>query len=114
MTTDPFIVRDSSQLAPEERSRLIVRVKTSAWHDKAGVHFRKDLVYMKRLSYRFNIFEEDCGNIGADQVCERIDNLFEVSDGLYEVVTTNEKRDWETGCIDDYDYMLVPFKPDAL
>jgi len=48
--------------------------------------------------------------IGADEVWPRILNLQECKDGLYEVKLCNEKRDWETGCIEDYDYRLVSLK----
>ena len=34
-------------------------------------------------------------------------NLDECEDGVYGVVTCNEIRNWETGYIEEYDYMLV-------
>ena len=89
----------------------IVRVKTSWWNDNRGLHSRKDILTMKSLSKGYQILEEDAKNIGAPQVVERIVNLDECEDGLYEVIIVNEGYDWETGCLDDYDYKLVPHKP---
>jgi hypothetical protein len=64
---------------------------------------------MRRLSTGINILEEDVSVIGAAEVIQSIENLHEVEDGLYEVVTCNIKTDWETGYVDDYDLKLVPF-----
>ena len=71
---------------------------------------RTDLTFMKRLCMNFNILEEDCMNVGAKDVLPRILNLDEIEDGLYEVTTCNESHDHETGCIEDYDYRLIPFR----
>ena len=90
--------------------RCVVRLKTSIWKDDNGLHLRKDLTYMKRLSFEFNILKEDAVNIGANEVMDRIDNLNDCKDGLYEVVTCNETREYESGMIDDYDYTLIPWK----
>ncbi len=104
------LILDAKSTDPNDKGcRSIVRVKTSVWHDRQGVHYKRDLIKMKRLSWDFQILEEDCSNIGTDHVIERIVNLFEVDDGLYEVITCNPSADWETGYIDDYDYKLAPF-----
>ena len=61
------------------------------------------------VSFEYQVLEENAANIGAKGVLEKIVNLAECEDGLYEVVTCNPSTDWETGYIDDYDYELVPF-----
>ncbi len=88
----------------------IVRLKTSWWHDKNGLYQRKEIKFMKRMSKgAFNLFEEDCQNIGAEEVFAGITNLYECDDGLYTVATTNERHEWESGTLDGYDYILIPF-----
>lgn len=88
-------------------SRCTVRVKTTVWADKRGLHTKKSLTFLLRQCEGFNVLAEDASAIGVEEVLPRILNLGEVEDGIYEVVTCNEKRDWETGYVDDYDYRLV-------
>lgn len=90
--------------------RCVIRLKTSMWKDNKGLHLRKDLIFMKRLSLDYNILEDDASNIGADEVITRIDNLDKCKDGLYQAIACNMSRDYETGMIDDYDYTLIPWK----
>ena len=85
----------------------VVRLTTSAWSDSRGVHLKKSLKFLKRKCKGYNILDEDCGMTGAEEVIPRIINIDSVSDGVYRVVTCNESRDWESGCVDDYDYKLV-------
>jgi len=93
--------------------KLVVRIKTSMWSGDNGLHFKKDLIFMKRKSNGYNILFEDCCCIGCEEVIPRITNFHECDDGLYEVVVCNEERDWESGNIDDYDYKLIGVKEDA-
>mgnify|MGYP003426572715 FL=1 len=88
--------------------RTVVRLVTSAWRTNRGIFTQRALLFLKRDSIGFNILEEDCANIGAPEVTQNI--LFENHpDGLYEVVTCNESRDWESGYIEEYDYQLIPY-----
>jgi hypothetical protein len=91
---------------------VVVRVKTSYWCDKRGVHFRKDLEYLQRQCKHFNFLDDDARMIGAEDVIPRIVNLHEVKDGVYQVITINESgSDWENpGCIDEWDYKLIPYE----
>jgi len=84
-----------------------VRLTTSMWKNERGLHFKKSLTYLKRQCAGFNILEEDTCSIGAEEVVPRIINLLDVPDGIYQVATCNESKDWETGFVDDYDYLLV-------
>jgi hypothetical protein len=104
---DDFPIHDP--VSDEPPTKCIVRLKTSTWSDSKGIHFHKKISYLRRKSSGYQLFEEDVGMIGADQVVEKIENLDECEDGIYEVRTCNERRDWETGYIDDYDYWLVPY-----
>ena len=89
---------------------VVVRVRTSYWHDKKGGHIRKDINYLKRKSRGYNVLDEDMYLGSADLVLPTIINLYDVEDGIYELITVNESRDWETGYIDSYDMKLIPYK----
>lgn len=92
----------------EDPTKLVVRLTTSAWHDRNGIHFKQSLRFLKRKSTGVNFLEDDATNIGDLDVVSRIRNLGSVDDGVYEVLTCNHKYDWETGQLDDYDYHLIP------
>ena len=94
-----------------DASVSVFRVKTSYWKSSRGLHARKDITLLKKLSSGYQILQEDSDTIGADKVMERIVNLNEVEDGLYEVILVNQTYEWEKGHIDDYDYELVPYRP---
>ena len=87
-------------------SRCTVRVKTTVWADKRGLHTKKSLTFLRRRCEGFNVLAEDASAIGAEEVLPRILNFGEVEDGIYEVVVCNESHDYETGYVDDYDYRL--------
>tara|TARA_R110002096_G_scaffold176849_1_gene353272 strand:- start:251 stop:547 length:297 start_codon:yes stop_codon:yes gene_type:complete len=92
------------------KNRLVVRIKRSYWHDERGVHQKTDVGYLKRKSEGYNVLEEDCQNIGAEEVFPRIINLSDSPDGIYELAACNISRDWETGCVDEWDYKLSPYE----
>ena len=94
--------------ATKNQNRCVVRLRTSMWSDKAGIHTKKSLMFLRRQCDGFNVLEEDSDATGAEYVLPRILNLGECEDGVYEVVTCNERHDFETGHVDDYDYRLVP------
>ena len=100
----PFqAVKDSKR----QETVLMVRVKTSHWQDNAGLHVKKSIVFLKRKSTGHNFLEEDVTCVGADGVVQRITNLHSSPDGIYRVELCNERRDWESGAIEEYDYRLV-------
>lgn len=88
-------------------STCVVRLSTSAWHDRRGLHIKRSLTVLRRQSGDSPILLRDADDIGATEVAERIVSL-DMMDGVYRVVPCNEHRDWETGCIEDYDYRLEP------
>jgi len=75
---------------------------------KDGFHVRKSLLFQRRKSSGYPWVENDVSAIGADLVLSKILNLNTVDDGIYEITPCNESKDWETGTVDDYDYMLRP------
>lgn len=97
-------------LSDKQHNECVVKLTTSWWHDKRGVHQKRSLIYVRRKCVGYNVLEEDVGCIGAEETFPRILNLDECEDGIYTVVTCNESRDWETGYIDDYDYRLIPYR----
>jgi hypothetical protein len=95
----------------ETASRSVVRLATSCWQDISGaIHIQKSLRPLKRKSSGYQFLQEDASMAGVDLVFNRITNLSQCEDGIYEVRTCNEYKDWETGHIEDYDYVLVPYQ----
>ena len=88
-------------------SRCVVRLRTTTWADKRGLHQKKSLEFLRKQCTGFNALEEDVETEGAEEVFQRILDIEMCADGIYEVVVFNEKRDYETGYVEDYDYRLV-------
>lgn len=98
----------------KEVIRCVVRLTTSLWGDSKGLHIKRDLNFLKKKCQGFNILEEDVGMVGASEVVDRITNLNECEDGIYQVITCNEWAAWETpNIIEDYDYKLIPYNEPA-
>lgn len=91
--------------------RCVVRLRTTYWSDKTGIHWKQSLTFLRRQCSGYNLLEEDTNCIGAEYVIPRITNLNQCKDGIYLVTVCNEARDWETGIVEDYDYMLVELNP---
>ena len=108
-TMDAILVGPSCSNEP--RPNLVVRVQTSFYSPRSGTLVRQTTVrVMRRLSRGHDFLFEDVSMVGADEVMPRIVNLDEVEDGLYRVITINERLNWETGYVDSYDYRLVPIE----
>ena len=108
-------MNDLSLLAKEakqskENNRHVVRLTTSYFTTNRGVSFRRDLNTLKRKSYGYLILEEEASMIDAQEAIEKIINLHSCEDGLYTVVMINPSYDVESGIIDDYDIMLIPYE----
>lgn len=91
---------------------MVVRVSRSAWGDARAVHSKTSIRLMRSLCQPEWTFLDDGKNCGEEVVFERITNLHECRDGLYELVICNEERDWETGYVEDWDYKLIPISDD--
>jgi len=93
--------------AAEEKAVCIVRLTTTAWSDKRGVHLKKSLSYLKRRCTGNHFLKEDCDNVGEDDVMTRITNIHHVPDGIYLVKLIDVKLDRESGYAEDWDYELI-------
>ena len=93
-----------------ETNLVVVRLKTSFWNDGRGIYQKRALTFLRRKSRGFDWVSEEVNMIGADNFVPGILNLNTVNDGVYRLVTCNESRDWESGCIYDYDFRLVPYE----
>lgn len=96
-------------MSEELDSRQVVRLTNEVWNDARGLHCRRSLRTLRRKSTRHLWFDEEISNGGADFAWKHLVNIDECKDGIYTVETCNERMDWETGYLDDYDYRLVPF-----
>ncbi len=93
----------------DKEDQTVVRVVTTAWHDSKGLHTKRSLKLLKRMSFGFDILQDECMNVGAGEAANNISNLHEVTDGIYELIACNINRDYESGYIDDWELMLVPY-----
>lgn len=100
----------SPELAPEEPCITVVRLLTDCYATRRGLFRRRSLIYLRHQCHGYDFIEEDVLNIGANEVIPRITNLDETKDGIYQIVTCNERRDYETGFIEDYDYQLIHYQ----
>ena len=91
-------------------NKTIIRLRTSYWLDKRGLHQKRDIIFLRKKCDGFIFLEEDAMSGGPDIVMKAIVNLDKCKDGLYLVIPVNISTDWETGYIDDYDYELVEYK----
>lgn len=87
---------------------LIFRLSRSAWPSKGGIQIKTSLTLLKKKSAGFNLFEEDISQTTAMDVADRITNLSQCEDGVYQLVMCNQRRDYETGNIEEWDYKLLP------
>ena len=97
------------RMSEDMNSSQVVRLTTEVWSDQRGLHCQKSLRTLRRKSTRHLWFDEEISNGGPEFAWKHIVNINECKDGIYTVEVCNERRDWETGCLDEYDYRLVPF-----
>lgn len=82
----------------------VVRVRTSQYTTSRGFAVTKEVNLLKRKS------DLDLYDMLPDPVEYVPLNLHEVPDGVYRLETTNISRDWESGIIDDWDVVLIPYE----
>ncbi len=44
---------------PKQLNRCVVRLRTTMWADKSGLHTKKSLTFLRRKSEGFNVLEDD-------------------------------------------------------
>jgi hypothetical protein len=92
----------------EDNERYIIRIKTSSWMDKNGLHCKKSIRRMERLSIGFEFLSEDCRNGGCLETFESIRDIFHVPDGLYELVVMGGTS--YEGHFEIDGYRLIPYE----
>lgn len=91
------------------KSKTIVKLTTEYYHDNKSAFIKKKLTTLKRKSTGYNLLIEECDNIDAQEVLSNIINLYNVKDGIYELIICNQSCDYETGVLEMYDYKLIEY-----
>ncbi len=91
------------------RSKTIVKLTTEYYHDNKSAFIKKKLTTLKRKSTGYNLLIEECDNTDTQEVLSNIINLYNVKDGIYELITCNHSYDYETGVLEMYDYKLIEY-----
>lgn len=80
-----------------------IKVAICHWHDKNGLHMRKDIRVLSKKSgkYWMSWFDEDCSNSGADYMYK---NFKDLEEGVYKV-TMKTFTDCENGYVYDWKYI---------
>ena len=89
-------------------NRCFVRLRTARWSDKRGIYETKQITWLKRASSGYQCLRENISDVGLEHSLDRIENLYECPDGIYEAVACNHTYDVETGYVDDWDFCLIP------
>lgn len=104
------IAMDRPMTTSEPKPKCIVRVRTSERRIVNGLTYERQIYVLKRQSEGFDFFNEEINCVGADLTARKITNLFDVKDGVYQVILTNISKDWESGHVDDFDFELIPLQ----
>jgi hypothetical protein len=93
----------------EQESLVIVRLTKSSY--KRGNKYSKEISIslLKSKSKNENGWLDEEASNGFDSFMESITNLDSCKPGIYQFVTCNLSRDWETGIVDGYDFKLIPY-----
>lgn len=97
---------DTEETTTDEKPRVFVRIRTSCWKNREGIHFKKSMRFLQRKCVGHNFILEECQSFGAHDFLPMITNFHDVADGVYEVVINRISKDWETGMVDDWDWIL--------
>jgi len=101
---------EASDGTHEQEHLTVVRLRRGVWGDRKGIHQKTSLTFCKRLCRGENILADDISMVGAVECMNRITNLDDSEDGLYEVAMCDIERDYETGSIEGWTYILLPYK----
>ena len=93
----------------KEQHRTIVKLRTEYYRDSRSAYIKKVLTTLKRKSSGYDLLLEDIDNSNAEYVLSGITNLYDVQDGIYELQTINHSKDFETGTIQDWEYILKEY-----
>ena len=93
----------------EQKHRTIVKLRTEYYKDSRSAYIKKVLTTLKRKSVGYDLLLEDIDNCDAEYVLQGITNLYNVPDGIYELQAINYSKDFETGTIQDWEYILKEY-----
>lgn len=93
-----------------QNNHIVVRVRENYyWSSNTNsLVYTKKIIPLKKsfkseTSYfLYELFQMDCQE--SLNVLSKIIDFKNVKEGLYLFYTTNISKDWETGCVDDYDW----------
>ena len=92
--------------------KTVVSLKTEMYKKGKGFVVAKVLTTLKRQSLGFDILNECIAEEIED--LSKIDGLYNLPDGVYELEYNNPSKDWEAGYWDHDGYKLVPVQPNDL
>ena len=110
ITSEELTLDLSPESSEEDRTEIFVRLSRSYWHANNGAYMRMSLRCLKRRTKGYNIFDDDCSNVGAGKAISQIKNLDKCKDGIYKLVFRGHAPDYWTGCVEDWHYELVPLE----
>lgn len=105
--TSEDIFAELTECKPNNKSRLrcVGRLKRNCYMAKGKLVSNYTFTLLKRKS---QLLLEDL----IDDAAFDIDslNFGNYEDGVYEIITIGGDLDWETGVVDDWELILVPYK----
>lgn len=99
----------------QPKLRCVVRVSNSTWVDERGIHTRRDINFLKRLSTGVDLLRYDCLKAGEPQDALLGSNIDQCADGVYEVrvlTKISDSYDSEEGWVDISYLQFIPYKPE--
>lgn len=91
-----------------KKNKTIVRISRNYFRNRKGEFVKQTKISpLKRKCTGQQLIEYDYDNVDCEYIIDRIINLEELKDGIYELIPINLGTDFETGYIQDYDYKLV-------
>lgn len=94
--------------AKECEHTCIVKVKTSTYVTGGKLRTVKDVYTLKRKS-TYDLLHEEIRNIGEDLIIQNVDD---VEDGEYKLITCDHEYDRESGILDGWELILIPTSKD--
>ena len=108
MKTENEIVFLDPAPSDDRRTKIVVRLRTTYWHDADGIYSRQSVKFLRSQCEGFNLLHDEACNIGAEDTLGRL-NHTNCKDGLYEIVIIPDRPDYETGYSEDWEYELRPY-----
>lgn len=93
---------------PTESFRMVVRVYTTIWEDRKGIHVARHVAYQKKKSYGYQL-QDLVADIGVEEVVSKLVGLDNIPDGLYQVEFSDVERNWEDNSVESYMLKLSPY-----